>query len=418
MFSYIQIRVENHIVDQQQFIQAVDRAGLNKCLLDSLDKMSNVTLYFNHKLTGANFNSRTAWFEQQKHASTADDAPNPTQQSSDKKNQNRPVEISVDFDLLVGADGAHSAVRYHMMKYAQVAYQQEYIDTLWCEFRIEPKEPGPFFAIPPNHLHIWPGRSFMFIAIPSMDKSFTCTLFAPSSCFAYLSESSASELESFFTLNFPGVCPELITTESLEAQFRKNPHLPLISIKCSPHSYKSSVVILGDAAHAMVPFYGQGMNAGLEDVRVLFEFLDQNGVYDPNLGDGNHTQEQSRAKALDEYTKQRTPDASTINDLALRNYEEMRSGVQSPLYRMRKWVEESVSLYFPGLGWKTQYSRVSFENERYSNVERAVQRQGKILMGMFGLGLAGLGGLVGIGLWRGGSARLMSSFILPSRGSR
>ena len=168
----------------------------------------------------------------------------------------------------------------------------------------------------------------------------------------------------------------------------------------------------------MVPFYGQGMNAGLEDVRVLFEFLDQNGVYDPNLGDGNHTQEQSRAKALDEYTKQRTPDASTINDLALRNYEEMRSGVQSPLYRMRKWVEESVSLYFPGLGWKTQYSRVSFENERYSNVERAVQRQGKILMGMFGLGLAGLGGLVGIGLWRGGSARLMSSFILPSRGSR
>lgn len=395
----------------------MDRAGLNKSLLDSLDKMPNVTLYFNHKLTGANFDSKTAWFEQQKRAPRADQVQNPTQ-NSDEKNQNRPVEISVGFDLLIGADGAHSAVRYHMMKYAQVAYQQEYIDTLWCEFRIEAKKPGPSFAISPNHLHIWPGRSFMFIAIPSFDKSFTCTLFAPSSSFAFLSGSPATELQSFFAQNFPGVCPELISTESLEAQFSKNPHLPLISIKCSPHHYKSSVVILGDAAHAMVPFYGQGMNAGLEDVRVLFEFLDKNGVYDRSLrdDDANYTQEQSRAEALDEYTKQRTPDAATINDLALRNYEEMRSGVQSPMYRIRKWVEESVSLYFPGLGWKTQYSRVSFENERYSEVERAVQRQGKILKAMSGLGLAGLGGLVGIGLWRSGHARLMSSFISRLRG--
>lgn len=375
--------------------------------------MPNVTLYFNHKMTGANFDLKTAWFEQQIHAPGADYAQNPTQHSNNKTNQNRLVEISVDFDLLIGADGAHSAVRYHLMKYAQVAYQQEYIDTLWCEFRIEPTEPGPSFAISPNHLHIWPGRSFMFIAIPSIDKSFTCTLFASTSCFACLSGSSATELESFFAENFPGVCPELIPTKSLEAQFSKNPHLPLISIKCSPHHYKSSVVILGDAAHAMVPFYGQGMNAGLEDVRVLFEFFDKNGVYDRDLGGANHTQEQLRAKALDEYTKQRTPDAAAINDLALRNYEEMRSGVQSPLYRIRKWVEESVSLYFPGLGWKTQYSRVSFENERYSEVERAVQRQGRILMGMFGLGLAGLGGLVGIGLWRGGHSRLMLGFIVP-----
>lgn len=396
----------------------MDRAGLNKGLLDSLDKMPNVTLYFNHKLTGANFNSKTAWFEQQKHAPTADHAQDPIQHNSKNDHQNRPVEISVDFDLLIGADGAHSAVRYHMMKYAQVAYQQEYIDTLWCEFRIEPKEPGPSFAISPNHLHIWPGSSFMFIAIPSLDKSFTCTLFAPSSCFARLSGSSATEFQSFFAQSFPGVCPELISTESLVAQFTKNPHLPLISIKCSPHHYKSSVVILGDAAHAMVPFYGQGMNAGLEDVRVLFEFLDKNGLYDRNFGGANYTQEQIRAKALDQYTKQRTPDAATINDLALRNYEEMRSGVQSPLYRIRKWVEESVSLYFPGLGWKTQYSRVSFGNERYSDVEKAVQKQGKILMGILGLGLAGLGGLVGIGLWRTGHAMLLSRFISRLRGGR
>ncbi|MCJ1268454.1 hypothetical protein MMC22_008342 [Lobaria immixta] len=388
-------------------LYAVDRAGLNRALLESLDKMPNVTLYFNHKLTGANFNSKTAWFEQQEHAQ------NPTQYSSDKKN--RPIEISVDFDLLIGADGAHSAVRYHMMKYAQLTYQQEYIDTLWCEFRIEP---GPASTMSPNHLHIWPGRSFMFIAIASIDKSFTCNLFAPSSCFARLSGSSATELQSFFAQNFPGVCPELISTEDLGAQFSKSPYLPLISIKCSPHHYKSSVVIVGDAAHAMVPFYGQGMNAALEDVRVLFEFLDKNGVYSRSLGGATYTQEQLRAQALDEYTKQRTPDAAAINDLALSNYEVMRSGVGSPLSRMRKWVEESVSLYFPSLGWETQYSRVSFENERYSEVMMAVQRQGKILMGMFGLGLAGLGGMVCIGLWRSSHARLMPDFIFRSRGTR
>lgn len=391
----------------------MDRAGLNKGLLDALEKMPNVTLYFNHKLTGANFNSKTAWFEQQKHAPRVD-------QSSDAQNRNgnRLIEISVDFDLLIGADGAHSAVRYHMMKYAQVAYQQEYIDTLWCEFRIEPKNPGPSFAISPNHLHIWPGRSFMFIAIPSLDKAFTCTLFAPSSCFAGLSGASATKLQSFFAQNFPGVCPELISTESLEAQFSKNPHLPLISIKCSPHHYKSSAVIIGDAAHAMVPFYGQGMNAGLEDVRVLFEFLDKNGVYQRNLASTDHAQEQLRAKALDEYTRQRTPDAATINDLALRNYEEMRSGVQSPLYRVRKWVDERISLYFPGLGWKSQYSRVSFENERYSEVERTVQRQGRILVSMLGLGLAGLGWLVGINLWRSNYPKLISGVMSRSRGIR
>lgn len=396
----------------------MDRAGLNKGLLDSLEKMPNVTLYFNHKLTGANFNSKIAWFEQQKHAPRADYAQNPVQNGSHEQNRNgdRLTEISLDFDLLIGADGAHSAVRYHMMKYAQVAYQQEYIDTLWCEFRIEPKNPGPSFAISPNHLHIWPGRSFMFIAIPSLDKAFTCTLFAPSSCFAGLSGASATKLQCFFAQNFPGVCPELISTESLEAQFSKNPHLPLISIKCSPHHYKSSVVILGDAAHAMVPFYGQGMNAGLEDVRVLFEFLDKNGVYDRNLASTNYAQEQLRAKALDEYTKQRTPDAATINDLALRNYEEMRSGVQSPLYRIRKWVDERISLYFPGLGWKSQYSRVSFENERYSEVERAVQRQGRILTSMLGLGLAGLSWLVGINLWRSSHPKLISGVISRSRG--
>jgi len=286
-----------------------------------------------------------------------------------------------------------------MMKFARVNFQQEYIDTLWCEFHIDPKSSDSSFAIHPNRLHIWPGGSLMFIAIPSLDKSFTCTLFAPASYFESISESPDEKLQKYFHRDFPGVCPDLISTLDLQTQFRENPHLPLISIKCAPHHYKSSVVILGDAAHAMVPFYGQGMNAGLEDVRVLFETLDKCGVYDPAVTD-NAIRERRRQNALNEYTAKRTPDAAAINDLALRNYAEMRSGVQSPLYKVRKWMEETVNVYLPSLGWRTQYTRVSFENERYSEVEKAVQRQGRILMGVLALSVVGFGGAGAFGIMK------------------
>lgn len=246
----------------------------------------------------------------------------------------------------------------------------------------------------------------MFIAIPSLDGSFTCTLFASPDQFDSLSASPATDLEPFFMKNFPGVCPDLIAPEDLQMQFCGNPHLPLISIKCTPYHYRSSVVILGDAAHAMVPFYGQGMNAGLEDVRVLFEFFDKHGVYDSKL-DNTNIQETARGLALAEYTAQRTPDAAAINDLALRNYEEMRAGVQSSFYKTRKWIEDRIYLYVPSLGWKTQYSRVSFENQRYSEVEKAVQRQGRILLGMLALSLLGLGGFAGFCILSSHGKRIM-----------
>ncbi|KAI4276881.1 MAG: hypothetical protein LQ337_002179 [Flavoplaca oasis] len=381
-----------------RYIQAVDRAMLNKLLLDYLEQMRNVTLHFNHKLTGADFNKNAAWFEQRV-VPRKDHAQNPTGNASTQPNKDRPEEITVDFDFMIGADGAHSAARFHMMKFARLAYQQEYIDTLWCEFHINPRSSDSSFAISPDHLHIWPGGSFMFIAIPSVDKSFTCTLFAPESYFAALAPLSPEKFVSSFSENFPGVCPELISPQDLRQQFTENPHLPLLSIKCTPYHYRSSVVIIGDAAHAMVPFYGQGMNAGLEDVRVLFDFLDSHDVYSdyPKLAT---SPSERREGALNAYTIQRTPDAAAINDLALRNYQEMSAGVKSPLYRMRKWLEESVSLYLPSLGWSTQYSRVSFENQRYSEVEKAVARQGKMIVTAISLASVGLAGLTAFGLLR------------------
>jgi kynurenine 3-monooxygenase len=347
----------------------VDRGELNKSLLDELEAMPNVNFFFNHKLVGADFRRNLAWFERQGTASTQ------------KSIVGKPIvaEIEISFNFMIGADGAHSAVRYHLMKFARMSYQQEYIDTLWCEFHIPAKETasGPEFRLSPNHLHIWPGGSFMFIAIPSIDKTFTATLFLSASKFLELDKDPNSVIP-FFKKNFPGVIPNLITETEIIQQYKSNSHLPLISIGCNPYHFSSSVVILGDAAHAMVPFYGQGMNAGLEDVRVLYDHLDANPM---DLGE-----------ALAAYTSFRYPDASAICDLALANYTEMSSHVRSPLYLLRKLVEEQLNAYVPGLGWATQYSRVSFGNERYSDVRKEGKRQQTILRG---LGMLFTGSLVG-----------------------
>jgi len=336
----------------------MDRTGLNKTLLDYLSSMPNVKFFFNRKLLSADFCKKLAWFENRTKSDPA--------KSDDEE---------IAFDLLIGADGAHSAVRYHLMKFVPMSYQQEYIDKLWCQFHVPATAEGDF-RIPPNYLHIWPQDDSMFIALPNQDKTFTSTLFLTRSGFEQL-DASGRVIE-YFDEKFPGVVPDLITKAELRKQFKEHDHLPLISIKCSPYHYESSGVILGDAAHAMVPFYGQGMNAGLEDVRVLFDILDQY----PN----------DQAKALSEYSRQRTPDAQTINDLALGNYQEMASDVKKPLYLLRKWIEEKLYMYVPSAGWATQYSRVTFSNMRYSEVQAAAQRQAKVLNGVVGflaLSLAG-----------------------------
>lgn len=329
--------------------------------------MPNVKLHFNHKLVGADLKENRAWFEQY-------DKP--------KDKNSRPKEIEIDFDLLIGADGAHSAVRYHLMKFQRMNYQQEYIDTLWCEFHIEARHqdgenPDSKFAISPHHLHIWPGRDYMFIAIPSLDGSFTCTLFMPPSLFASL-EADTSQVLSFFDKHFPGVT-DLIPESALISSFQNNPHLPLISIKASPYHFSSSCVILGDAAHAMVPFYGQGMNAGLEDVRVLFETIDKHLII-ANYATKAMSTKEKLAAALAEYSELHAPDSAAINDLALSNYEEMRSSVTSSVYLFRKHLEEWLSVNLPRLGWATKYSRVSFSNERYSEIVRRSDRQGQLLL--------------------------------------
>ncbi|PGH13875.1 hypothetical protein AJ80_06144 [Polytolypa hystricis UAMH7299] len=403
-----------------RFINAIDRTALNGVLLDELEKTPNVKLFFNHKLTGADFRNKKAWFEREDPNDPNMGAFKATSDNEDDDktiNVSRAPEVEVPFDFLIGADGAHSAARYHLMKYTRMDYKQEYIDVVWVELQIPPSEETNDFRISPNHLHIWPGREFMFIALPSPDKSFVCTLFAPASHFVALDRSPENLLE-FFNTHFPGVCPELISPEALKQQFQTNPHLPIISIKCTPHHYESSAVILGDAAHAMLPFYGQGLNAGMEDVRILFEMLDSHGVYDNDTTTPGKPATEiatARAAALTAYSRERTPDAYAIIDLSYRNYLEMRWGVKSPLYRLRKAVEETLDAYVPRLGWATQYARVSFSNAPYSEVETATQRQGQILSrALTGLVFA-VAGVSGMWLWRWHRARDLGGLMVRIR---
>ncbi|KAF1966978.1 FAD/NAD(P)-binding domain-containing protein [Bimuria novae-zelandiae CBS 107.79] len=337
---------------------ALDRAGLNKVLLDHLESMPNVKFFFNHKLLSVDFKKQLAWFDRHK----SSEAP-----------EERGTEIEINFDFMIGADGAHSAVRYHLMKFVPMSYQQEYIDKLWCQFHIPPSPAGDF-RLPPNYLHIWPQDESMFIALPNLDKSFTATLFLTRQGFSKLDVSG--NVVPFFQSKFPSVVPELITADELQKQYKDNAHLPLITIKCSPYHYGSTGVILGDAAHAMVPFYGQGMNAGLEDVHTLFSLLDRYPI--------------DRATALNQYTAQRTPDAHSINDLALGNYREMATDVKSRVYLLRKWVEEKLDVWVPAFGWATQYSRVTFSNMRYSEVQARAHSQARVFNGALGLGLAAI----------------------------
>lgn len=306
--------------------------------------------------------------------------------------------VDVDFDLLIGADGAHSITRQQLFRYAKINFQQTWVDSLWCEFIIPSSEDGGF-RLSSNHLHLWPHKSCMFIASPNKVRSiltliflrynhidnqkngtFTSQLFAPQAIFDEFKTNPAN-IEEFFQHNFPGVTPNLISPEVLRNQVLDNPHLSLIDIKCSPYHYRDSCVIVGDSAHAMVPFYGQGLNTGFEDVRILFEdFLDRSSSHP------THAIDPSNAR-LQDYSAFRQPDAHAMNELALQHYETLRVGVLSYPRRVRGWIEEWLSLHAPWLGWATLYSRVAFENGRYSDVTRQARRQESVLQTCAGISL-------------------------------
>lgn len=384
-----------------QCINSIDRALLNEDLLEEALSVPNVRVFFQHKITAMDFDARTI----------------------SMRNDQAKQDVSVTFDFCVGADGSYSIVRRQLMRVVRMDYQQEYIPDEYIELKIPAGAPRdskgePTFLLDPNHLHIWPRHSFMLIALPNKDKTFTCTLFAPSSEFAGLTSPEA--LLCWFKTHFPDALP-LIGEEGLLNDFKRNPRSPLISIKARPYHYKDRVIILGDAAHSMVPFFGQGLNCGLEDVRFLSHLLRSHEV-DPTSALVGGEEDGRLAAALRQYSEQRHEDLTTICDLAMDNYTEMRHSVTTPGYLLRKVVDNMLyaltsrpisidSLSSDGSHdafptkwpseWLPLYTMVTFRPDiSYGTVRRKARRQAQILSYVGWVGVVGSIGISCIALAR------------------
>jgi kynurenine 3-monooxygenase len=290
-------------------INSIDRKKLNELLLSEAESLPNVTLHFQHKLTKINFESMRFTFA---------DTSTPV-----------PQEVVAKHDFVFGCDGAFSTVRRQMMRQSPINFAQEYIEHGYKELTMPPTKDGDY-AMEPNYLHIWAKGTFMMIALPNLDRSFTLTLFMPYSIFAEIE--TEEDVLDFFNTQFPDAVPK-IGEEELVREFFQNPTSSLISVKCRPHHIDDNAVLLGDAAHAVVPFYGQGMNCGFEDCLVFLESLKKC--------------ENNLVAASKLYSDTRIPDAHAICDLSMYNYIEMRSHVNSWSFLMKKKIVTFLHYLFP-----------------------------------------------------------------------
>lgn len=327
-----------------QAIYSVGRKYLNEILLSAAEKQPNINLHFNRKLIDCNLKEGEMKF---------------------MNTQDKSI-IESKAELLIGADGAFSAVRKQMVKLPGFNYSQTYIDHGYLELCIPPTTIGEF-AMNHNYLHIWPRGKFMMIALPNADKSWTVTLFMPFKNF----QSIVNEIDllKFFQEYFPDAI-ELIGERRLVTDFFKTKPQHLVQIKCKPYDAFEKVLIIGDAAHAMVPFYGQGMNAGMEDVTLLKNLLKDHHYNIP------HT--------LEEFSRARWEDAHAICDLAMYNYVEMRDLVNKRSFLLRKALD---SFLYSKIAdkWIPLYNTVSFSRIPYKQCIMNKKKQDKILIsiGMF-----------------------------------
>ncbi|KAG0314002.1 kynurenine 3-monooxygenase, mitochondrial precursor, partial [Dissophora globulifera] len=374
----LHIGKEGNLISQNyglygECINSVDRAKLNEDLITAAEALSNVQVSFDLALKKADLDKGVLELE----------------------NKVTKQRVTAKADLIVGCDGSYSSVRNSLMRYVRLDFEQEYIPHGYCELSIPAKigaNGEAEFAMDPEHLHIWPRHHFMLIALPNPDKSFTVTLFMPFANFEMIHDKK--DLLEFFEEYFTDAV-KFIGKERLVEEYFRNPKGSLVMIKANPYHYKDRCIILGDAAHSMVPFYGQGMNCGFEDVRILDTLLSEFNVKSSKVDD----QDDSLEKALQAYTDRRAKDLKAICELALYNYTEMRHGVTSPVYLMRKKVESWLHMLVP-----TQviplYTMISFSNRPYAESYARHHRQGRWL-GIAGavVGLGTAAGLV-VAAWK------------------
>ena len=345
-------------VDPQKCINSIGRAALNTTVIEAAQRYPNVHVHFDHKCTGVDLDTAAA------HLETA----------------NRTVTATAD--AVVGVDGAFSAVRKSMQrKIANFQYDESYLAHGYKELMIPPA-PNGSWRMEKNALHIWPRQSFMMIALPNPDGSFTCTLFwefeGPCS---FATTKTDDDVRRFFGEEFPDAVSLMPT---LLEDFRDNPTGSLVTIRCAPWFYRDKVCLVGDAAHAVVPFYGQGMNAAFEDCIVLDECLQDSP--------------QDRERAFAEYFHRRKENADALADLAIGNFIEMRDKTASRAFRAKKKLDHLLEGLLPGV-YLPLYTMVTFTRMPYATAaKRARFQNGIVYSSLVGVGI--LVFLLLIGLFR------------------
>ncbi len=320
-------------------IWSVSRGGINEQLLDIADAEPNIATHFEHRLVDVDFKTASAVFRRQ-------DA----------------RELVVDADYLFGADGAHSKVRRLAHSLPRFSYSQTYMPQSYIELNI-PANPDGSHKLEKNALHIWPRKDFMLIALPNPDGTFTCTLFLNFSgdpSFESLQERTA--VQAFFAANFADAMDYL---EDPVGTFLEKTASPLFLVQVFPWSFNRKVGLIGDAAHAIVPFYGQGMNCGFEDCAELNRLIascdhDWNAIFPA-------------------YETARKPNGDAIAELSKRNFVEMSDLSGDRLFQIRKMIEAKFSARFPEL-WTPLYSLVTFSPDvPYAEALRIGDAQNRVM---------------------------------------
>lgn len=317
-------------------IYSVSRNGLNRVLLDFAARRPGVRFFFGEKCTGVDLATKTV----------------------ELKNTATGGVSRRTADRIIGADGAYSAVRLHLQRKSRFNFSQQYWHQGYKELVVPPQAGGGWTA-EKNALHIWPRGSYMLIAFPNHDGSFTCALHLPfEGELSFDSLRSEGDLLRFFRQSFPDV---LTSMTDLVEDFFTHPPGFMVTIKCSPWSFGDKALLIGDAAHAIYPSYGQGANAGFEDCLTLAACVDEYG------GDW--------AAIFREYERRRKPNTDAIADLCIEHFDELRDLVGSPRFLLRKKIERRINQLFPHK-FRDLYSMITFTCLPYTDALRISREQG------------------------------------------